>query len=131
MTNLIPLMCKVDDLKILHNLEDVVFMIADEEYPQNWGFVRDQIGEQIVSQNEQTLYAALCALKGIVKKYKTVVNLSRVHLNEICEKVYPLLEDIVQNIINSTDDKNLLLMIVIIKIFYLSNYVVIPLILSI
>ena len=53
------------------------------------------------------------------------------HLNEICEKVYPLLEDIVQNIINSTDDKNLLLMIVIIKIFYLSNYVVIPLILSI
>ena len=41
MQNLIPSMCKVDDIKILHNLEDVVYMIAEEEYPHNWEFAKD------------------------------------------------------------------------------------------
>ena len=84
MQNIIPLMCKVDDLKILHNLEDVIYMIAEIEYPHNWGYAKTQIGEHIVTQNEQVLYSALCALKGIIKKYKTTIDLSRVNLNEIC-----------------------------------------------
>ncbi len=74
--NIIPHMTKCDDLTIIHHLEEVVYMIAKEEFPQNWGFAKDQIGELIVKQDEQVLYATLCALKGIVKKYKTVVDLS-------------------------------------------------------
>ena len=41
MANIIPHMCKVDDLVILHNLEDVIYMIAEEEYPHHWEFAKD------------------------------------------------------------------------------------------
>jgi len=68
------------------------------------------------------LYGSLCALKGIVKRYKNVQGLERIHLHEIAEGAFPVIEEVLKNILNSTED--LMLMIVILKIFYLSNYVV-------
>jgi len=41
MANIIPHMCKVEDIKILHNLEDVIYMVAEEEYPHHWSFAQE------------------------------------------------------------------------------------------
>lgn len=124
MDNLIDKMCSCDNIQVLWDLEDVVYKVALNEYPENWRSALVKIGENLTKTDKQVLYGSLCALKGIVKRYKHVHGLERIHLHEIAEGAFPVIEEVLKNILNSTEEQDLMLMIVILKIFYLSNYVV-------
>lgn len=45
-------------------------------------------------------------------------------MHEIAEGAFPVIENVMKNIINSNEEQHLMMMIVILKIFYLANYVV-------
>lgn len=124
MENIIDKMCQCENLSIIRDLEDSVYTIALNEYPHNWKGALVKIGENLTKQDEKLLYGTLCALKGIVKRYKTVQALERIPLHEITEGAFPILETLMQNLINSDEDKHQMLITVMLKIFYLSNYVV-------
>lgn len=124
MNNIIEKMCVSDNLAIIKDLEDIVHLIAVHEYPHNWKNALIQIGDNLGKEDEQLLYGSLCALKGIVKRFKTKTKLEWIHLHEIAAGAFPVIEGIIGNIIASHEEKDLILMAVMFKIFYLANYVV-------
>lgn len=123
--NLVIKICNSTDLSVIRNLEDSIFIVATQEYPSNWPNVLMQIGEYLVKEDDMQKFGALCALRGIVKRFKTVKGLSREPLFQIVECAFPIIQNMFGERLESTDQKDLMLLRVITKIFYMTNYVVV------
>lgn len=123
--NIVDSMTKCTDLTIMQNLEDCMHIIALEDYPHNWPNVLVQIGESLTSEDVQTCYASLCALKAIIKKYQSKIGKERKPLLEITEGAFGILEELYEKHIKIFDDSSVLIMTVLTKIFYFANYVVV------
>ena len=126
MENVIHKMCSSDNLQVISNLEDIVFQIAIHEFPETWTNALEVIGEYLTKDDALALYGALCALRGIVRRFKTTLGLERSHLHVIIKNAFPILEGIYERHIDSNDEQSIILMTVMTKIFYFANYVVPP-----
>jgi len=112
------------DLTTIKNLEECMYVIALEDYPDRWPNALAQIGESILSEDSQTCYASLCALRAIIKKYQNKLGKERKPLLEISETAFDILESQFEKYLKIFDEPAVLIMTVLTKIFYLSNYVV-------
>ena len=122
--NIVGSMSACTDLMIIENLEDCMNFIALEDYPERWDGVLEQIGANMVSEDLQVCYAALCSLRAIVKKYYMKIGGERKPLLEITENAFSILEGLFQKHLETFDDTSVIIMTVLTKIFYLANYVV-------
>ncbi len=123
--NIVPKLQSSRDLQVASNLEDLVESIARVAFPQAWSDALLQIGEGLAG-DEGMLFGSLCALRGIVRVFKTSQGLERVALVEIVSGAFPVMEGLLERLCSSPGDKEVLLLTVMIKIFYLANYVVVP-----
>jgi hypothetical protein len=122
--NIVPSMTKCTDLTVIQSLEDCMHVIAVEDYPENWPNVLMQIGENLTSEDAQTCYASLCALKAIVKKYMNSLGRKREPLLEITTNAFELLEGLFSKHLEIFSQSSVLIMTILAKIFYYANYVV-------
>lgn len=108
----------------MENLEDCMHLIAQEDYPHNWPDVLFQIGENLTSDDDQTCYASLWALRAIIKKYQNKIGEERKPLVDITIAAFDILETLFEKHLQIFNEWSVLIMTVLTKIFYLANYVV-------
>lgn len=123
--NIVPAMTQVTDLTIMDSLEECIHHIAYEDYPQEWPGVLEQVGERIVSDDAQVQYSSLLALKAIVRKYQNTLGAERSHLLDITRNCFEILENLFEKHLESFNSTSVLIMTVLTKIFFYSNYVVV------
>ena len=122
--HIVPSMTLCTDLTIIQNLEDCMYVIAQEDYPQNWPDVLTQIGEKMQCEDSQVLYPTLCALRAIIRKYQSKLGVERKPLIDFTVYAFEILENQFEKHLQIFNDTSILIMTVLTKIFFLANYVV-------
>ena len=83
----------------------------------------EQIGNLLTSQDDQKVFAGLCAFKGIVKRYKNTTGNDRKNLNGIAELAFPLLENQFESRLKDLNESNILILTAMVKTFHYSIFV--------
>lgn len=103
--------------------ENIIFNIAECDYPENWKSAISEIEGRLKSGNEVAQISGLTALKEILVAFQYQVKEERAPLNMTAEYFFPMLEHIMQNLTSTQSDNQITLMHLISKIFYSANEV--------
>jgi hypothetical protein len=108
-------------------IRNIIFNIAECDFPEQWGTVFDEIKQRIKQSvgNEAMLISGLMALKEVVHSNKYMIDEERATLNSLVEAFFPLLESVMTDldIMNPPSPNKTLIQHLISKIFYSTNNV--------
>ena len=103
----------------------MIYNIAEVDFPENWRSSIAEIGDRIKlsTSQEPLLISGLLALKQIFQANEFLLDGERGALNQLVEIFFPLLEQIMSDIAQSSSANQILIMHLIAKIFYSANNV--------
>ena len=105
-------------------LENIFFNIIETDYAAgHWPDCFNQILSRIQTQDEAQIILGLRCLKELVRAFQYEIDGKQKFLTDICEQVYPSLENVMNFIVqNSGSPNQFLIMKIVAKIFYMTNH---------
>ena len=108
-------------------IQNIIFNIAECDFPEKWPSVYDEIGNRIRQSvgNEAALLSGLMALKQVVQSHEYQIDEERIHLNTLVDSFFPLLESVMGDLLsmNPPTANKTLIEHLISKIFFAANNV--------
>ena len=105
----------------------MIFNIAECDFPEQWPTAYDDIAQRIKQSmgNEAALISGLMALKQVVQSNEYMIDEERVHLHNLVEAFFPLLESVMGELLNMSppSQNKTLIEHLISKIFFSANNV--------
>jgi len=101
--------------------ENIVFNIAQTDYPDNWSTCVQEVVQRLQSNNPQLIISGMKALKNIMRSYEFEIDEDRKPLFSLVEYFFPHLEVIISSLGNYPPEHHILFMQLCSKIFYIAN----------
>jgi len=108
---------------VLSQFEEIIYVVARYELPENWPNAIKEITELLNEQEETKVFAGLIALKEVVHKFEFEFKDRRTPLQEIVDNLFPKIEDILTNLIEIHADDAVRAKNIVIETFFLANNV--------
>eukprot|EP00347_Sterkiella_histriomuscorum_P021385 403334157 len=103
--------------------QNIVYNIAQVDFPENWSVAIPEIDNRLKSGNENSQISGLIALKQVMEAFQFSLDHERAPLNVLVDVFFPVLEVLMQNISNSSSENQVQIMHLIAKIFFAANNV--------
>lgn len=102
----------------------VIYNIAEVDFPERWSTSVQEVADRLKAQSEPAVISGLMALKQIFQANEFGIDEERDSLNHLVDAFFPLLEQIMAQIAQSSSENQILMMHLIAKIFYSANNVI-------
>jgi hypothetical protein len=73
-----------------------MYNMAENDFPDKWPTVVQEIHQRLSSNDEGTIISGLRAFKEVIRAYETAIEEERKPLYQLVETFFPLLENLIQ-----------------------------------
>ena len=101
----------------------MIYNIAQMDFANWWPAASQQIHQRLTQGDERFKISGLRALKSIIQAFEFEINAERRPLNQIVELFFPVLEGILGETELQSSANYIPIMILVCKIFYMTNQV--------
>ena len=106
---------------VLALFEDIVYMVARYEMPENWPNAMLEITELLQQDDENKVFGGLTALKEVIHRFEFEFRENRLPLQEIVNTLFPRIEEILVNLLENNSELAIKAKNIIMETLFLAN----------
>lgn len=118
--NIIDTMSLSNDIVVLNSIEDCLQVMADYDFPGEWGNLLFEIGDRLSADTPKVIYTSLKALRCVIGNFSSSEEDTH-DSYKLPEQAYMMLETLLGTCMENWSEMDILMMIEIVGIFKATN----------